>query len=615
MMSTAAAPASTRRDPTRGDRLALALSRIGEPGALAAAALVTIAFLLLFYRWFLTQHRHSIEAIEDWGHAYAIPVISGFLIWRQRDELKRIAVRVFWPGLAVMLAGIAAYFFAVVGIKNHMLQGLSMILALFGLALLLLGVEPMKRLFLPIAYLVFGVTVSERIMIEITFRLQLIAAEGGWAILSMVAPLAGFTVDLKGNTLHLFPRGGAPIPLDVAEACSGMRMVIAFFALAGAVALVACRHWWQRFAVLLLAAPVAIFLNMIRVAVLGVLSLWDRDLATGDVHMLIGTLLLVPGLGLFMLAVWVLHRAVSDEPPRPARLPPVIGAPSPRGTWVAAVAVAVGVLTASAAGFKVGIDAANIYLRKLPIHPESGVLVRSIPTALPTWERVGTDRVESPDVEKALGTTNYVTRTYRRSRPLSPARIMDVHLAYYTGMVDTVPHVPDRCFVGAGIQIGPEGSRVVPVPLDRSGWSESGDPADPRRGRVWTVPMRNEFGARVGDVALPRDIDRLGLRVTQFIRPDDGLSMYAGYFFIANGAAVDSAGGVRLLAFDLESRYAYYLKVQFNGVTAASAEELAADAGDLLSELLPDLMKCVPDWVRVEKGLYPGPEGSGARKG
>lgn len=613
-MSTAAASASSTPATEEHRRDApLVLGRAWEPGSLVLAGVVAVSFGLLFYRWFLTQHRHSMEAIEDWGHAYAIPLISGFLIYRQREVLRRVAVRVFWPAVPVVLAGIGAYFFAVVGIKNHMLQGLSMILTLFGVVLLLLGVEAMKRLFLPIAYLVFGVTISEIIMIEITFRLQLIAAEGGWVLLSLIGPLAGFAVDLKGNTLHLFPRGGAVIPLDVAEACSGMRMVIAFFALAGAVALVSCRHWWQRIAVLLLAAPVAIFLNIIRVGVLGVLSLWDRNLATGDVHMLIGTLLLVPGLGLFMLAVWVLHRVVRDEGSVPAAVPRRtgwIGAASPRRVWLGAVAVTVGVLSGSAAGFKVGVDAANIYLRKLPIYPESGALVRSIPTTLASWERVGGDKIEPPDIEKALGTTNYLTRAYRRVGAETP-RLVELHLAYYTGMVDTVPHVQERCFVGAGMQIGPEGTRVVPVPLDRSSWRLAEDVPEHRAGQVWSVPMRNEFGARIGDVPLPRGIDRLTLRVTQFVRPDDGRALYAGYFFIANGATVDSAEGVRMLAFDLETRYAYYLKVQFNGITAGSAEELARDAADLLNELLPDLMRCVPDWVRVERGLYPAPEARG----
>ena len=60
----------------------------------------------------------------------------------------------------------------------------------------------------------------------------------------------------------------------------------------------------------------AIGLNVVRVAVLGFLTvLVDPELASGEAHMIIGTLLLVPGLGLFLLLVWILNRVVSDEPP------------------------------------------------------------------------------------------------------------------------------------------------------------------------------------------------------------------------------------------------------------------------------------------------------------
>jgi exosortase/archaeosortase family protein len=88
---------------------------------------------------------------------------------------------------------------------------------------------------------------------------------------------------------------------------------VAFFALSGATALLACRHWWQRIALLLMAAPVAIAVNIGRVAVLGLLSLGNQDLSQGQMHMLIGDLLLIPGLLLFLLVVWILNRLVRDE--------------------------------------------------------------------------------------------------------------------------------------------------------------------------------------------------------------------------------------------------------------------------------------------------------------
>jgi len=279
-----------------------------------AIGLVSIAFVGLFFRWIWFQHRHSAAAIEDWGHAYLIPLISLYYIWINRDKLARLRAETFWPGLAPLTLGIMSYFCCVVVIHNHMLQGLSVLLTLFGAVLTLVGPAMIRLLFLPIAFLVFAITVSEAIMIRITFPLQLIAAEGANITLSALGAVFGFASDVNGNVLTVIDSSGVEHPLNVAEACSGMRMVIAFIALAGCVALLGAKTWWQRIAIMLLSAPVALLMNIVRVAVLGLLSMADAELASGDAHTFIGTLLLLPALGLFMLVIWALDRIVVETP-------------------------------------------------------------------------------------------------------------------------------------------------------------------------------------------------------------------------------------------------------------------------------------------------------------
>jgi exosortase len=285
-----------------------------RPELALMGTLLLAGFAALFFRWFYIQHLLSSSALEDWGHAYFIPLIAGYLVWQRRQWLARIRPETFWPGLAPFLLGIMAYFFCLVGIKNHMLQGFSIILTLFGMVLMLLGPAAMRYLFLPIAFLGFGITISEIIMIKLTFPLQLIASQGGYVALSLAGVLAGFSADVAGNTITVVTSAGQTIPLNVAEACSGMRMVVAFFALAGIAALVGCRFWWQRVVLILTAAPVAILLNIGRVSVLGLLSLIDPQLAAGQAHTLIGTILLVPGLLLFIGVVWSLNRIVPEAP-------------------------------------------------------------------------------------------------------------------------------------------------------------------------------------------------------------------------------------------------------------------------------------------------------------
>ncbi|MBS0188792.1 MAG: exosortase/archaeosortase family protein [Planctomycetes bacterium] len=578
------------------------------PQVVMVVALVT-AIGFLFWHWILRQHWMSSGKPADWGHAYVIPLISGYLVWREREKVVRTPITTFWPGLLPFLLGIAAYFVSVVVIRNHMAQGLSIILTIAGLALLLTGPKMFRLLFLPIAYLVFAITIADRIMDSITFQMQLIASQGAGLMLGIIGPLMGFAVEVKGNTLDVTPKGGTTIPLNVAEACSGMRMVIAFIALAGAVALVSARHWWQRVAVIALALPVAVLMNVVRVAVLGIASTFDGELAKGDVHMMIGTVLLVPGLLLFLGIVWALAKVVEEAPSeKKAVLGPVI----PTRGWSAlsrpAFVFSILVMIACGVSMTAGIRYAGIHLRKKEIYAPNHRALISLPTETPTWKQIGTDKLESAEIEETLGTKNYITRTFlRKDRDKNQEPVeLQLHAAYYTGGVDTVPHIPERCYVGGGMTA--LHTETVPLKLDPSLWSLHGGAREAEKRGVYRqrVPNWSPDGAG-SSVTLPIDPGSMKLRVTEFATSGNvnGPKIYAGYLFIANGGHVSSAEAVRLLAFDLRNDYAYYLKVQFTSRSVKSAEELGELASSLLGELLPEVMRCVPDWIEVEEGRYP----------
>lgn len=311
-MSTAAVQNASGSGPVPGGAATRAAAW-PRPGAAlwVGVGVLAVAYAALFFRWFERQGLMSWNALDDWGHAFAIPLISGFFVWRRRAEILAAPPRVFWPGLAPFLLGILCYFYGVVAVQNHMIEGFAVLLSLYGLTMLMLGPAVMRWLFVPVAYLIFGITLAEKIMIEITFQLQLLASEGAWVLLGGIGSLFGFTVDLDGNKLTIF-EGAREIPLNVAEACSGMRMVVAFYALSVWVAMTWCERWWQRIALFLLAGPVAVLMNIVRVAVLGLFSLLDPELASGQAHTLIGTLLLIPSLGLYLGIAWVLNRLVVE---------------------------------------------------------------------------------------------------------------------------------------------------------------------------------------------------------------------------------------------------------------------------------------------------------------
>ncbi|MCC6322448.1 MAG: exosortase/archaeosortase family protein [Phycisphaerales bacterium] len=284
------------------------IARVTEPGVLIAVALLGAAFVLLFRHWMRIQNEYSMGS-GDWSHAYMVPFISLYLLWQNREALERVQTQVYWPGLVAILTGVWSYTYFICGFPNHLGQGLSMVLTLFGVVLLLLGPRVVMYSFLPIAYLGFAITIPERVMNEVTWPLQALAAKGAWIGLNTV----GVKTDVVGNALYVFDtKTQETHPLNVAEACSGMRMLIAFLALGAAVSLVATRMWWKRVVLLGLAPPLALLLNIVRIMVLGIASLYDQNLSAGQAHTFIGTLLLIPGFFMYMGIVLALNKAVPE---------------------------------------------------------------------------------------------------------------------------------------------------------------------------------------------------------------------------------------------------------------------------------------------------------------
>ncbi len=272
------------------------------------------------------------------------------------------------------------------------------------------------------------------------------------------------------------------------------------------------------------------------------------------------------------------------------------------------------VMLGSTVGIGVYIKYADLHMQKIPIYPEGNRQVSAIPTETEHWIRLGSDRISSTEIVEVLGTENYVSRNYilKESEGTKRPIVIDFHAAYYTGMIDTVPHVPERCFVGGGLQQS-ESSRNHVVSLDTKSWRV--DKSVPPElaglaGELYSVRLSNNRkwtdapGVRV---RLPRDVTpetMITMRCSEFI-VGEGQKLYSGYFFIANGGTRANANDVRTLAFNLSDDYAYYLKVQVNCSTAETMDEFLEYAGLILGDLIGEIMRCTPDWVQVQRGLYP----------
>jgi hypothetical protein len=171
-----------------------------------------------------------------------------------------------------------------------------------------------------------------------------------------------------------------------------------------------------------------------------------------------------------------------------------------------------------------------------------------------------------------------------------PGDLAKVHVTYYTGMLDTIPHVPNKCWVVAGQREAY--SQTHTIKLDRYDYRP--DPNHP--GMV--LAESTGFNKTV---RLPSD----EIEATIFTGETfDGHRTTALYFFIANGNAIASNHQVRF-SFNMKDRYSYYCKVEllFPGVT--DPQEVEKHATKLLSDLMPEVMACLPDWTEVQAGTYP----------
>jgi exosortase len=276
-----------------------------------ALMVVGVAICVLYY---ITLAHLSQRWIRDagWSHGFVVPLISAFFIYTKWDVLKELTPHGSIIGLGVLLiAIIGQVLFRATGLEHMSL--LSLPLVFFGLVLFVFGWDYLKILWLPIGYLIFALPPPQSLYVKLTTPMQMIAAELGVQLL----PLFGGE-GLRHGTVIDVAFGNQATRLEVAQACSGMRLLVAFFALAVALGYSSNRPMWQKVTLAFFALPIAILCNGLRVTMTGFLSVKvSPDWATGDAHGFFGLTMLLPALLLQLAVAWVLDRLFIETPDAP----------------------------------------------------------------------------------------------------------------------------------------------------------------------------------------------------------------------------------------------------------------------------------------------------------
>ena len=223
----------------------------------------------------------------NFSHGFFVPLFSAFVIWEERNRLAEIPFRPSWSGAFVLLAGLAVLVVGRLGAELF-LDRSSMLLVLAGLVILFMGWNLFRAVLFPWAFLQLMIPIPAIVFNQITFPLQLLASQVAAAVL----PLLGVPVLREGNVINL-----PAMPLEVAEACSGIRSLMSLVTLAIIYGYLMEKRLWVRWLLALAAIPITVIANDVRIVGTGLLvQYWDPAAAEGYFHASWGWIIFVVSL-------------------------------------------------------------------------------------------------------------------------------------------------------------------------------------------------------------------------------------------------------------------------------------------------------------------------------
>jgi exosortase len=280
------APASA----TREDRLSVSLPKWqGSLLLLLLAWLYGSILARLFAQWLNDP---------NFSHGVFVPFFVLFVLWQDRKRLMQIEPAPSWAGLALIVVGLLMLILGVLGAELFFSRTSLMVL-LAGLIVLFLGWRVFRAMLFPWSCLILAIPIPSLILQKVTFPLQLLASR----LSSDFLPLCGVPVLREGNVIVL-----PSMPLEVAEACSGIRSLLSLVTLAIIYGYFMDKRTWVRVLLAFSAIPIAVAANGFRIFGTGLLvQYWDPDKAQGFFHAFSGWLIFV--VSLFLL--FGVHRIVN----------------------------------------------------------------------------------------------------------------------------------------------------------------------------------------------------------------------------------------------------------------------------------------------------------------
>ena len=259
------------------------------------AGLVTALLFALFlwlYRDVLAGLLMQWLDDENYTHGLLIPFVSAFLLYRLLDKIPDRREADMRNALPLILPGLLLFFLGQAAAELFTLR-ISMLLVFWGLVRGIWGKTLFRRLRFPLLFLVFMIPLPYVVFYRIAFPLQMMST----ALSSNVLEWLGVPLVRTGNIIHL-----RSVSLDVVTACSGLRSLLALITFGTLAAGMFATTWRHRALIVLLAPPIAMFCNALRIILTGALVHGSgRAFLEGGLHQAMGLLTFSLGILLIFL--------------------------------------------------------------------------------------------------------------------------------------------------------------------------------------------------------------------------------------------------------------------------------------------------------------------------
>ncbi len=406
-----------------------------KPGVLVAVLAVVAVILFVIYKrtaqelyinWTLTDSYYT--------HGFIVPFVSLYFVWRDRAALAQVPLRPSAWGLVWMFA---AAFLLIIGdfLGFRVFAHVSIVPMLAGLVIVFAGTAFARKVWFPLAFLLFMIPIPPSLTQSIALQLKLVAAESAVRLANLVT----LPMVREGSYIHF-----GHDKLLVGDVCGGLRSLIALLAIGAVAAYISPAKAWARVLILLLAGPIAVVSNIARIFLLCFVGyFYGSEVASGWVHDYSGFLIYAIAIALFTALDIPLRRwaAVDKDPaPEAGSGPPPARAMSLR-TGLMATTVVLLVLVAAS------------HVRIVDAQAKAGMntsapMTLDIPPVVADYTQYGEDIPVDDRTREVLETSAILQREYRA--PNGRRLLLSI---VHAGSTRRSLHFPEVCLVGDGWEI------------------------------------------------------------------------------------------------------------------------------------------------------------------